>query len=150
MHATMDPLEFLMMSPLFQNDEDSCSVFLLFFIIISVSEVIHKTIHREWWKFPRLSHMWKVIHKDVWNFDSEVRGGLWIQEYRITYTYFLSLVEFLRPYIAHETTNYRATIEVDRAIAISIWIFQWTRCQQLLCWTKCGLEINFYCYKGFG
>ena len=56
MHATMNPLEFLMMSPLFHNDGDSCSVIFLLFTMISVSEVIKK-IHREWWKFPRSSHM---------------------------------------------------------------------------------------------
>jgi hypothetical protein len=94
------------------------ALFFLLFTMISVSEVIQKTIHREWWKFPRSSHMWRVIHKDVWNFDSEVRDGLWFQEYRMTYTSFLNLVEFLRPYVEHETTNYRAAIEVDRAIAM--------------------------------
>jgi len=94
-----------MMSPLFQNDGDSCSVIFLLFTMISVSEVIQKTIHREWWKFPHSSHMWRVIHKDVWNFDSEVRDGLWIKEYRMTYTSFLNLVEILRPYVEHETTN---------------------------------------------
>ena len=61
----MDPLEFLMMSPLFQNDGDSCGVNFLLNTMISVGEVIKKTINREWWKFPRSSHMWRVIHKDV-------------------------------------------------------------------------------------
>jgi hypothetical protein len=62
--------------------------------------------------------MWRVIHKDVWNFDSEVRDGLRIQEYIMAYTSFLNLVEFLKPYVKHETTNYRVAIEVDRAIAM--------------------------------
>ena len=94
------------------------ALFFLLLTMISVSEVIQKTVHREWWKFLHSSHMWRVIHKVVWNFDSEVRDRLWIQEYRMTYTFFLNLVEFFRPYLKHETTNYRATIEVDRAIAM--------------------------------
>jgi hypothetical protein len=53
-----------------------------------------------------------------WNFDSDVRDTLWIQEYRINYKFILNLVDFLRPYIEHETTIYRNTVEVDRAIAM--------------------------------
>ena len=41
-------------------------------------------------------------------------------EYRMTYTSFLSLVGLLRPYVEHETTNYRVVIEVDRAIAMAL------------------------------
>ena len=85
--------------------------------MITVSEVIQKTIHREWWKFPRSYHIWRVIHKNVWNFDSQVRDELWIQEYRMTSTFFLSPVELFRLYVEHETINYRVAIEVDRAIA---------------------------------
>ena len=41
-----------------------------------------------------------------------------MQEYKMTYTSFLNLLKFFRPYVEHETTNYRATIEVDHAIAM--------------------------------
>ena len=54
---------------------------------------------------------------DIWNFDSQVRDGLWIQEYRMTSTSFLSPLELLRLYVEHETINYRVAIEVDRTIA---------------------------------
>ena len=32
--------------------------------------------------------------------------------------FFLNLVKFLRPYVEHESINYRAIIEVDRTIAM--------------------------------
>jgi di/tricarboxylate transporter len=47
--ATMDPLEFLLMSPFLQNDGYSCSIIFLLFTMIIVSEVIQKTIYHERW-----------------------------------------------------------------------------------------------------
>jgi hypothetical protein len=67
-YATMGPLEFLMMSPSFQDDGDNYNVICLLFIMI--------------------------IHNFFWNFDSQVCDTLWIQEYRMTYTSFLNLKKF--------------------------------------------------------
>jgi hypothetical protein len=41
-YATMGPLEFLMMSPSFQDDGDNYNVICLLFIMINVSEIIQK------------------------------------------------------------------------------------------------------------
>ena len=41
-YDTKDPLEFLMLSPLFHNDGDSCSVILLLFITITMLELMQK------------------------------------------------------------------------------------------------------------
>ena len=48
-YATMDSLEFHLMSPLLQTDGDCCSINFLLFTMIIVTEVIQKTIYREWW-----------------------------------------------------------------------------------------------------
>lgn len=80
----MDPLEFLIIFPLFQNDGDKCGIIFLLFTRITISEVIQKIIYYEWWKFSRSSHMWRVLLNNVWNFDLDIHDTLWIQECRMT------------------------------------------------------------------
>ena len=120
--------------------------------MITVSEVIEETIHREWWKFPRLNLLWRAINKDVQNFDSQVHNTFWIQEYRMTYTSSLHLVIFFRPYVDHEATNYRVVIEVGHAIAMVLNKFRFSKRHfaNNYCIGQSTFGIYFYCYRDFG
>ena len=135
----MDPLEFLMLSPLFaDNDNGILDVFLVFMVVL-VSDLVRRKKEREWWRFPRSIHNWRSIQNTVWHMSEEVRDRLWYREYRMKYPTFLKLCDLLRPYIQKLVTRFRQPVEVERAVAMVL--------HKLACGDTSRRIANQYCVR---
>lgn len=116
----MDPLHFLLLSPL--HDTDDYFISFIFFVLYNVviTEYYARRQRRDWWKFPRSLHNWRVMHEIVWHCTPEIRDRRWHEEYRMSWASFNILCDLLRPYVQKQATKYRKPIEIERAVAITL------------------------------
>ena len=145
----MDPLEFLMMSPWFEMMEIVVALLLCYFLWLlwvrlsknkftgSYGNFHVRVICERFYKkiFGILTHTFMILYEfENIEWPTHLFESNWIFE---------ALVE-------HEPVNYKSNYwgwlcySYSLAYA-SIRIFQKICCQHLLCWTKYGLKIYFYC-----
>ena len=115
----MDPIEFLMLSPLFQDQSPIGDIFFVMCFLV-INGIHRKRRQREWFKFPRSSHNWTLMQNDVWFMSESVRDRLWYTEYQMKYSTFCTLCDHLRPFIQRSVTSFRHPIEVERAVAMVV------------------------------
>ena len=60
------------------------------------------------------------MHEVVWQCTPSIRDDMWHKEYRMTWASFNILCDLLRPYVQKQVTKFRAPIEVERALAMTL------------------------------
>jgi hypothetical protein len=115
---------------LLQGDTSSAGeTILLIFVMMAAAVASFQIIAqagrflgRKYWVFPRQQTTWEVLHKQIWlQQDPQTRDRLWRRTYMMSYAIFQQLVEDLTPFIQKQRSRFREPIEVERAVAFTLY-----------------------------